>query len=135
MAGSLQRGDEWPRDNCTRAATRKPRTQEPNRGCPAPGTRSHLTPSTRRLRTDFGTVSLTGHRMETAGIAQNRRPVEPRSTCPKPDAVASDLAQSDAAGYLVGRAGLEPATLGLRVPCTASCANGPQPFWHPRKME
>jgi hypothetical protein len=29
---------------------------------------------------------------------------------------------------LVGRAGLEPATLGLRVPCTASCANGPTTF-------
>src|SRR5579875_2098366 len=26
---------------------------------------------------------------------------------------------------MVGRAGLEPATLGLRVPCTTSCANGP----------
>ena len=47
---------------------------------------------------------------------------------PKSDAASSDLVQSGAAGYLVGRAGLEPATLGLRVPCTASCANGPEPF-------
>jgi Phage integrase family len=43
----------------------------------------------------------------------------------KADATSSNLVQSDATGFLVGRAGLEPATLGLRVPCTASCANGP----------
>ncbi len=44
----------------------------------------------------------------------------------KTDAASGDLVQSGAAGFLVGRAGLEPATLGLRVPCTASCANGPE---------
>ena len=47
---------------------------------------------------------------------------------PKSDAALSDLVQSHAAGLVVGRAGLEPATLGLRVPCTASCANGPEPL-------
>jgi len=40
-------------------------------------------------------------------------------------AVERSDVQSDATGFLVGRAGLEPATLGLRVPCTTSCANGP----------
>ena len=44
------------------------------------------------------------------------------------DAVRRNIVQSGAAECLVGRAGLEPATLGLRVPCTASCANGPEPF-------
>ncbi len=47
---------------------------------------------------------------------------------PKTDATSSDPVHSGAAGCVVGRAGLEPATLGLRVPCTASCANGPEPF-------
>jgi hypothetical protein len=52
----------------------------------------------------------------------------PEERNPKADAAPSDLVQSGAAGFVVGRAGLEPATLGLRVPCTASCANGPAPL-------
>ena len=61
---------------------------------------------------------------EIAGQAVQSHEVRKSET----GAVPSDLMQSRAAGFLVGRAGLEPATLGLRVPCTASCANGPTPL-------
>ena len=60
--------------------------------------------------------------------SQGTRCNRPRSEDPRLNAASSDLVQHDTTRFLVGRAGLEPATLGLRVPCTTSCANGPGPF-------
>jgi integrase len=67
-------------------------------------------------------LPLYGARSDATGGHAVQPPEERESNN---DAVWHNVEQPDATGFMVGRAGLEPATLGLRVPCTASCANGP----------